>query len=188
LAYQPAVLFVLGVLVGVLINSAYRAMRIERIKQEFESSLQKLDARKEPTVAPAMWGDELARGLEHRRGRGRVLVVEDLEPLCYSLTAILQSNGMAAEGAVSVDEARGQFEREGFDLVVIDATLGDYSGIELAREWLAKSPALKAVLMSGYPIRPEELGLKGDVKFLAKPFSTNKLLEVIDTLLQKKAA
>jgi CheY-like chemotaxis protein len=182
-------MFVLGIVVGVLINSAYRAARMEKIKQEFEASLLKIEEKqKQSMVAPALWGPELARGMADRKGRSRVLVVEDLEPLCYSLTAILQSKGLSAEGAISADEARGQFERDAFDVVVIDATLGNYSGVDLAREWLAKVPSLKAVLMSGYPLRAEEIGLKGNVKFLAKPFSTNKLLEIIDDLLDEKAA
>jgi CheY-like chemotaxis protein len=71
----------------------------------------------------------------------------------------------------------------GDDLValLVDMTMPQMSGAEIARAALAMRPSLPVVLMSGHPSEElvREQGLAGQVRFLQKPFSFGMVRDLL---------
>jgi len=129
-------------------------------------------------AAPAPGGE--------RRGRGeRVLVVEDEESARRALAEILTLLGFEVAAAASGEEAERLAAGEVFDLLLTDFVLPGIDGGELARRLLARSPALRVVVMSGYA---EDESMRhgvaaGTLRFLQKPFDVQALTRAIDAAL-----
>jgi CheY-like chemotaxis protein len=125
-------------------------------------------------------------------GHGRILVMDDEEVIRKLVRRLLQEMGHEVElvedgqSAVGVYEsARGQGRP--FDAVILDLTIRDgVGGQETIRELLKIDPAVKAIVMSGYPndpavLEPERYGFEG---VLTKPFDKLKLGAVLSLVLR----
>jgi hypothetical protein len=66
MAYAAFYAFLAGVLVGILANSVYRALRIQKIKAEFERDLQLIEMRQSRTVAPVMWSKDVTDAVKDK--------------------------------------------------------------------------------------------------------------------------
>jgi two-component system cell cycle sensor histidine kinase/response regulator CckA len=112
-----------------------------------------------------------------------ILVVEDDDAIRRLLGEALLVAGFtvltAADGEHAVEVYRGHGRP--IDLLLTDVVMPKQNGPELARLLRAEQPDLPIVLMSGYPsdlsIDPASLG----ATFLAKPFSTQVLLQLVRT-------
>jgi DNA-binding NtrC family response regulator len=72
------------------------------------------------------------------------------------------------------------------DLVLTDVVMpGGMNGKELGQHLLEENPKLKIIYMSGYSADHvcEDFPLQEGVNFLAKPFPSNKLTEIIQNRL-----
>ena len=87
----------------------------------------------------------------------------------------------------TAEEAWSRFESspEAFALALIDLTLRDRPGDDLARRMLGHSATVKILLWSGYPYDVQNLGASAAerVGFLGKPFSPGSLSASIESLL-----
>ncbi|MCC6265793.1 MAG: response regulator [Bryobacterales bacterium] len=109
-----------------------------------------------------------------------ILIAEDDEQLSRALELYLAAIGFD----VSIHSAAGSAkeamiaEPGRFPLALIDYQLGMDCGIELSRWVLAREPAIRLVLMSGYP--PDELmdlsSLGNRAMFLQKPFHPREVI------------
>ena len=116
------------------------------------------------------------------RGRGeRILVVDDEEALCVSLTALLKRLGYQVVAKSQPQAALELFAQEpdGFALVMTDLTMPGMTGLSLAQHMLAINPKARVLLMSGFsgtwtPASVRTLGL---VDMLVKPLSAAALAE-----------
>jgi CheY-like chemotaxis protein len=116
------------------------------------------------------------------RGKGeRILVVDDEEALCASLTHLLTRLGYSVVAKAKPDEALAAFREAPaeFALVLTDLTMPGMTGIELAGQLLALKPDARVALMSGFsgtwtPASVRTLGL---VDMLVKPLSAAALAE-----------
>lgn len=125
-----------------------------------------------------------APGMESDPARRRALVVDD-EPLVLDLISrTLESAGRVVEGVAT----RSDFERglvtlaaDDLELAVIDLTLPDGSGVEIARVLRERAPGLPIVLVSGFDEHGglAEMLLEPGIEFLLKPFGPRQLLEAI---------
>lgn len=109
-----------------------------------------------------------------------VLIVEDDEAVVQFASEALQMGGYKVLVARSGREAIAAAKRETgkFDLALIDVSLGDVSGFEIARELAAEKPGIKIIITSGYSdkkIEAREIADKG-YNFLLKPFTLDSLL------------
>ncbi len=123
--------------------------------------------------------------------RGRILVMDDEEALRKLLGTTLRRMGFdveaVADGQRAIEVYRNaKGERCPFDLVMLDLTvrggLGGREALQALREF---DPAVKAIVMSGYTHeaemrQPDDHGFAG---FLAKPFDTDKLRDIITRFL-----
>src|SRR5436190_24365158 len=119
----------------------------------------------------------------------KILVIDDDEAFRASLTTILEKKGFealqAATGAVGVQLARTQLP----DVILCDVNMGGVGG-NLTLYALRRDPQIASIpfiLMSGFLSSGDappgiERGADG---FLAKPFSTEKLLSTIERCLSK---
>lgn len=115
-----------------------------------------------------------------RAGRGRVLVVEDNEPIRRLVVLILRRAGYEVQEACSGDQALETARRD-FDLLVTDIVLPGISGLELAQRLQAR----RVLFTSGCnDIDLRERGYTPDrANFLPKPFSPGQLQEKVHAML-----
>ncbi len=87
----------------------------------------------------------------------------------------------------SAQEAWSRFEArtDAFALALIDLTLRDQPGDELARRMMDHSANIRVLLWSGYPYDLKNFGSEAGsrVGFLGKPFSPGSLGPLIESLL-----
>jgi CheY-like chemotaxis protein len=124
------------------------------------------------------------------RGRGeRILVVDDEEALCASLTHLLTRLGYQVVAKAKPDAALAAFRQtpEAFALVLTDLTMPGMNGLALAQTILAEHPGARVALMSGFsgtwtPASVRTLGL---VDMLVKPLSAAALAEGVARALSE---
>ncbi|MDF3070153.1 MAG: hypothetical protein K0R38_5754 [Polyangiaceae bacterium] len=109
-----------------------------------------------------------------------VLVVEDDDFLRERLVRALCDRGFAAQGAASVAEALAASE-EAPELAVVDLRIGDASGLDVLRALLAKDPATRVVMLTGYgsiATAVEAMRL-GAVHYLTKPADAEQIVAAL---------
>lgn len=126
--------------------------------------------------------------MEYHDGKPSVLVVEDDANLRRLVVHMLanggfetQSTGTAAEGLSLVRERQGAF-----DLAILDMMMPGVSGLDLATDLDREYPNLKILYMSGFvgSVAAEVISRRSPDRVLLKPFTEQKLLERVRTLLE----
>jgi two-component system, cell cycle sensor histidine kinase and response regulator CckA len=117
-----------------------------------------------------------------QRGSGeRILVVDDEEALCVSLTHLLTRLGYQVIAKTSPEAALELFRDrpQDFALVLTDLTMPGMTGLELARQLLELYPAARIALMSGFSgtWTPGSVRTLGLVDMLLKPLSAAALAD-----------
>ena len=118
---------------------------------------------------------------------GRALVVDD-EPFVRKMVA--RSLGrLGLESVLAEDGAYGiaLFEREhaSLSIAIVDLTMPDMDGVEVARAMLRIDPTMPLLLISGYRefgVPPHLLALP-TVRFLSKPFDVAELASAVKALV-----
>ena len=131
-------------------------------------------------------GPIVAKRIAHR-GSGRVLVVEDEEPVRAVTERMLVAMGYDVVSASHGTEAIERFRREkaagrAFDVAVIDLTMpGGMGGLELVSELSRIDPSVRAIAATGYSedqvvAHPERYGF---VSVIVKPFALDELGRIL---------
>jgi two-component system cell cycle sensor histidine kinase/response regulator CckA len=109
-----------------------------------------------------------------------ILLVEDDAGVRELLVDILRAQGYQVSPASSAEDALDQTRGQSFDLLLSDVDLPAMNGARLARILREQQPALRIVLMSGYP---DDGTIDGELTerpmFLRKPFGSAFLIEQI---------
>jgi two-component system cell cycle sensor histidine kinase/response regulator CckA len=127
-------------------------------------------------------------GREMPAGGEKVLVVDD-EPAVLAVTArILRRAGYLVTEAAAGDEALSLLSGGGFDLLVTDTVMPGMSGTALAQRAGSLYPGLRIIHMSGsgHGISPDRIR-RGEIVYLAKPFTSEQLLEKVRATLSAPA-
>ncbi len=121
-----------------------------------------------------------------RPGR-RVLVVDDDPRIRELVTTVLKTAGFSAYQADGFRSALAvpSTDLTHTDVALLDVSMPDGNGVELASKLLERNPKIRIVLMSGYD-REEALATPAaqSLTFLAKPFRTAELRDVINAELR----
>ena len=119
---------------------------------------------------------------------GRVLIVDDENLVCWSLTKMLKRIGGVAEIANTGAEARLKLKSFLPDLVILDAALPDIEGLQLLQEFKSENKDLPVVIMtSNYH---SDLAFKafslGAEDYIGKPFNIDMVERAVQKIFVKK--
>ncbi|RLB05108.1 MAG: hypothetical protein DRG83_03275 [Deltaproteobacteria bacterium] len=118
----------------------------------------------------------------------KIIVVDDDPQILDTVIEALQKHGYFVKGASGAGEAQAYFEKEHFDLLIVDLEMEEMNGLELFRLLHARYPDLQGIMITGCAtidasIRALEEGFSN---FLLKPFKVNDLLRAVEKSLSKK--
>ena len=130
--------------------------------------------------------------VNHIKGQGRILVMDDEAPLRKMVGRLLKTLGyeseFAKDGAQAIEMYNAaKASQTPYDAVILDLTIpGGMGGKEAIDKLLKIDPEVKAVVSSGYSDDPvlanfQEYGFKG---MMPKPFETRSLSKVLHEVLQ----
>jgi PAS domain S-box-containing protein len=141
-----------------------------------------------PVAAAALAETRDVRAEAPWTGQGRVLLVDDEASVREVSAAMLAHLGFEVTLAEGGRRALELFQgsADGFRLAIVDLTMPDLGGVEVARELLRIRPGMPVLVTSGYS--EEEgaalLGHEGVRGFLAKPFSLEELRQKIRAAIE----
>jgi signal transduction histidine kinase/ActR/RegA family two-component response regulator len=118
------------------------------------------------------------------QGQGEtILLVEDDEHVQGALISSLESLNYCVLSAVNGRDALTLYQQRQteIDLVLTDLVMPELGGKELLQALHKQNPALKAILLTGYPLsdQAEELRLLGAVAWCQKPVNLEKLSQIV---------
>src|SRR5690349_15739436 len=116
-----------------------------------------------------------------RRVKGRLLCVDDDRDTCEMLTLLLGQAGYAVEHALSVGDGLTKARRGGFDLILLDWSFEDGTGLDLCRQIRAFGSRTPIVFYTGeIDDHAIEMAIRaGAQKYLIKPVAVESLLQAI---------
>ena len=121
-------------------------------------------------------------------GEKKVLLVEDERPITKAIATMLGANGLVVDVASTAEMALTQIASNGYDLVVIDASLPDQSGFALCQALRLREDfdALPIILMT---IRNTDIEVRkakavGATATLTKPFGPAELRATLAPFVQ----
>ncbi|OGR18654.1 MAG: hypothetical protein A3K53_00930 [Deltaproteobacteria bacterium RIFOXYB2_FULL_66_7] len=119
------------------------------------------------------------------RGRGRILLVDDQEPVREVAKDMLEALGYevvtAADGLEGISRYR-ELWRE-IDLVILDMIMPNMSGGDCFRRMKEINPKARVVLSSGYSMEGaiQDVMNEGILAFIQKPYRLEELSRVVGT-------
>ena len=121
---------------------------------------------------------------------GRVLLVEDYEPIRTLAAELLRDNGYTVVEAQDAGEAisLAQQQRLGFDLLLTDVAMPKMSGQELAQRLTSERPGMPVLYMTGFA---DQVFLQGPMvpagaALLEKPFVPDSLVEAVRNVMNRQ--
>ncbi len=142
---------------------------------------------------PALQKEEPAMETS-KKGKGRILVMDDDDMIREMLRRMLHLLGyeaeLAGEGAEAVNKYREAMEKKtSFDAVIMDLTVpGGMGGKEATAKLLEMDPGAKAIVSSGYTVD----GLMADYRqhgfraVITKPYTIEQLDKVLRSVIEEK--
>jgi two-component system cell cycle sensor histidine kinase/response regulator CckA len=123
--------------------------------------------------------------------KARVLFVDDEPRITQMADDVLRGQGFAVTALTSPSEALRIFlaDPHQFDVVVLDHTMPEISGLELAQRISGLRSELPIVLLSGFAESISRAALRsaGIVQCLPKPMPLSRLAELVHALLERPA-
>jgi two-component system, cell cycle sensor histidine kinase and response regulator CckA len=117
---------------------------------------------------------------------GRLLIVDDEEPLMSALCDGLKERGYEAEGFTSAEAALQALGERDFDVLLTDLMMPEMDGLALLRATLEIDPHLVGILITGYgTVQTAVDAMKvGAFDYILKPFKLNVILPVLTRAMQ----
>jgi DNA-binding response OmpR family regulator len=118
----------------------------------------------------------------------KVLAVDDDENILSLERTILEQKGFQVTGAVGGAEALKILQTERFDLVLLDVMMPEVDGFTVCRKIkedprLRDMPVIFLTAKGGGEALAEGFE-SGAVMYINKPFTANKLLTIVNTMLE----
>jgi two-component system cell cycle response regulator len=119
--------------------------------------------------------------------RGKVLLVEDDELLCWSLRVFLEKRGFTVDFSLDGAEGRRMAAAGDYDLLLTDLRIRSVGGLGLARAALESNPHLQVIVITGHGSKEAAIEAlrQGVWDFVEKPFNFELLLITIEKALDK---
>ena len=118
----------------------------------------------------------------------RILVVDDDENILNLEKTILEQKGFSVTTAGGGVEALKVLAQEGFDLILLDVMMPEVDGFTVCRK-IKDDPRLKDIPVIFLTAKGGGEALaegfeSGAVMYINKPFTANKLLTIVNTMLE----
>lgn len=127
-----------------------------------------------------------------RRGRERILFVEDDEEVRLLMKDALVLHGYVVRTAPDAQGALELFRRSDYkpELLITDIVLPDRDGFELSRQLTALRPGLKSIFVTGYGREhdPDPIECEVPPVILEKPFGVKELLATVKKVLEEETS
>ena len=122
--------------------------------------------------------------------RPSILVVEDHEMLRQHVTLTLERSGFSVIGAADASAGLSvlRANQGAIDLAIIDFAMPGMSGLDMAAVLIREQPAVKILYTSGNvnSVAMEVIARSSPDSVMAKPFTSDELVERVQLLLQKQ--
>ena len=116
----------------------------------------------------------------------RILLVDDEQPVQKLLSYPLEKDGYEVVPALDGQQALTEFERQRFDLVVLDIMLPKIDGLEVCRQLRARSSVPIIMLTAKAEEIDKVLGLElGADDYITKPFSMREFRSRVRAALRR---
>ncbi|MAF49805.1 MAG: response regulator [Rhodospirillales bacterium] len=118
----------------------------------------------------------------------KILVVDDEDDVCKFLKDYLEAHGYSTFTANDGDGMRKVMDSEDIDLVILDLVMPGEDGLTLTRS-LRENSHVAIIILTGKDEEVDRIvGLEmGADDYVAKPFSSRKLLARVKTVLRRTA-
>lgn len=117
---------------------------------------------------------------------GRILVIDDAAVVLRAMVRLLRRGGHDAHGVATAEDGLEAITQDPtIEVVILDYSLEQMNGVELARLIWSIRPGVPLVLMSGWD--PSQLETIGDLPFsgfLHKPFLSEEVDRVLAGILR----
>jgi two-component system, OmpR family, alkaline phosphatase synthesis response regulator PhoP len=127
--------------------------------------------------------------MEENFSGSRILLVEDEETLAVGLEYNLHEEGYKVRWAKNGKEAVELFEKEKFDLIILDIMLPYLNGFEVAEKIRQTDPQMPILMLTAKTESADKVkGLeKGADDYLTKPFHLKELLLRVRGMLKRRS-
>ena len=105
----------------------------------------------------------------------RALVVDDELDTCVLVTKYLQNQGIEAEYALSIKDARVKIALKSYPLYIIDLNLTDGSGYELMHQLIQSKQTHKIIITTAQDGERKKAIENGANHFVPKPLSKKSI-------------
>ncbi len=114
--------------------------------------------------------------------KGRVLIVDDNENLCKTLSFILNRKGYATTTVHDGPDAIKQTEKTPFDLTLMDIRMPGMNGVEAFKKIKRLKPKAAVVMMTAYSVEElvQEALEEGAFGIIYKPLDIDKVISLIE--------
>lgn len=120
--------------------------------------------------------------------RQKIMLVEDEESLAVGLKFNLEEDGYEVSHARDGREALEFYEKENYDLIILDVMLPYVNGFEVAEQIRKKNPQLPILMLTARTRKEDKIhGLElGADDYMTKPFHLDELLLRVKGMLRRK--
>ncbi len=114
--------------------------------------------------------------------KGSVLIVDDNESLCETLSFILNRKGYATTTAHDGPDAIKQTEETPFDLTLMDIRMPLMNGVDALKKIRRLRPKAAVVMMTGYSVEElvKEALEEGAFGIIYKPLDIDRIISLIE--------
>ena len=120
--------------------------------------------------------------------KGTLLVIDDEPEIRESLETLLTLEGFEIEAAADATSGWRRLEKKPFDLVLLDVSLPDRSGLDLLKDIRAVDSSLPVVMITAYgSVENAVQAMRaGATNYVTKPWDNEKLLAEINVLIRQQ--
>lgn len=127
--------------------------------------------------------------LRHGSPLPRILIVDDEESICFSMSEYFEHHGFKVDTAGDVDEAEKLIQGTEYKVVIQDLRLGvnkNANGLELIKILQKRQPETRIIVLTAYGSAEieDEAMRQGADAFLRKPKPLSQVAQVVQGLLE----
>jgi DNA-binding NtrC family response regulator len=119
--------------------------------------------------------------------KGSILIIDDEKEIRESLDQLLKLEGYQSDCATNAEEGLTKIEAQVYDLVLLDISLPDRSGLEVLQSIKHERPEVGVIMITAYDSGQTafKASKEGADSYITKPWDNDKLLLEIRNLLDR---